>query len=413
MKTPAREKTAQGTGHPHQELRGRAERMAERLIGVRRRIHGAPELGLETPRTQALIVEELQRMGIAEVRQGEGCRSVTAEITGNGGNEKSGKDRAGRRVALRADMDALPIEERTGEPWASKEPGRMHACGHDGHVAMLLGAAELLQGMRDSFSGSVRLLFQPGEEGPGGAEIMIAEGALRDVDAVFAIHLAPQAPSHWVVWRSGPVLAAEDGFEVVFSGTGGHASMPELANSPIPAIGEFVGGVTQVPAPEGDPDDAVVIGVTQVHAGSAAGVIPSSAVCGGTIRSFTGPRREEAQRRVRQVAAEVAAARGLGAEVKFRHGYPAVVNHERPARLAAEVAEQLALTTMELPSPIMAAEDFAFMLQQAPGAIVFLGCQVEGGGQLHSDTMQLDEAVLPTGAALHAAMALATLAPGG
>lgn len=408
--------TAQGTSQPHQELLKRAGALAEQLTGLRRRIHSAPELGLETPRTQALIVEELQRMGIAEVRQGEGCRSVTAEITGKGGaagdgSGSSGNNSAGRRVALRADMDALPIEERTGEPWASQEPGRMHACGHDGHVAMLLGAAELLQGMRDIFSGTVRLLFQPGEEGPGGAEIMIAEGALRDVDAVFAIHLAPQAPSHWVVWRSGPVLAAEDGFEVVFSGTGGHASMPELANSPIPAIGDFVGGVTQVPAPEGGSDDAVIIGVTQVHAGSAPGVIPSSAVCGGTIRSFTAPRREEALERVRQVAANVAAARGLVAEVKFRHGYPAVVNHEQPARLVAQVAEQLALTTMELPTPIMAAEDFAFMLQQTPGAIVFLGCQVEGGGQLHSDTMQLDEAVLPTGAALHAAMALAALAP--
>ena len=428
---------AQDKSLPLDGLRDRAKALAERLTGLRRRIHAEPELGLDTPRTQALIVKELARLGIGDVQQGRGCASVVAEIIGTGraaakaaakdAGKDTGKDAAKdagkgptnstpRRVALRADMDALPITERTGEPWASTEPGRMHACGHDGHVAMLLGAAELLQGMRESFSGAVRLLFQPGEEGPGGAEIMIAEGALADVDAVFAIHLTPQAPGHWVVWRAGPVLAAEDGFEVVFTGVGGHASMPELANSPIPAIGDFVHRVSQAPASTGaaadtaDAEDAVVIGVTQVRAGSAPGVIPSTARCGGTIRTLTEPRRTEAREHVRQVAASVAAGRGLEAAVEIRPGYPAAVNHRRPARMAAQVAEWMALTTLELPRPVMAAEDFAFMLQQAPGAIVFLGCQVEGGGQLHSDTMRMDEAVLPTGAALHTAMALRALA---
>lgn len=397
---------ANGNGIPLADLRSQAAALGGHLTGLRRRIHAHPELGLDNPRTQAVIVEELQRLGITQIEQGKGCTSVTAEITGAAAGAA---DRPAHRVALRADMDALPISERTGEPWASEAEGVMHACGHDGHVAMLLGAAELLQGLRGSFAGSVRLLFQPGEEGPGGARVMIGEGALRGVNAAFAIHLAPQAPSHWVVWRAGPVLAAEDSFEVVFLGAGGHASMPALAKDPIPAIGPFVDGLSHAVAREGDPADTAVISVTQVRAGSAPGVIPATARCGGTIRTLSEARREACREQVRRIARGVAAARGIEADIEIIPGYPATVNHERPAGLAAEVAEALGLTPFHLPTPIMAAEDFSYMLQEVPGCIVFLGCQVAGGGPLHSDTMQLDEEVLPTGAALHAAMALRLL----
>lgn len=380
-------------------LVGEAQALSERIIADRRVIHRNPELGLSTPDTQARILSELDKVGVRSVRKGRGCSSVVADIEGSG-------DGSAKTVALRADMDALPLAEHSGLEFGSIHEGRMHACGHDGHVAMLLGAARLLAAHRDRFSGCVRLLFQPGEEGYGGARVMLEEGALDGVDAVFALHLEPSSPPGVVLSRSGPILAADDGFAVTFRGAGGHASMPHHTRDPIPAIGPFVDGLSHVAARETDPDDRAVFSVTKVQAGSAFNVIPPTAECFGTIRTLSPKRRETAHAALQRVAEGVAASRRLEVEVHIARGYPPTVNDAAAVERATRVAASLGLRPVTMRSAFMGAEDFSYMLERVPGAMVFLGCQVPGGGPLHSDRMMLDESVLALGSALHAAVAL-------
>jgi hippurate hydrolase len=386
-----------------EEILARANAGAQRIVELRRRIHRRPERGLKNPETQRLIVEELERIGLRPRLGGTRCTWVTADIVGQAG--------AGSRcVALRADMDALPLTEHTGVEWASQIEGAMHACGHDGHVAMLLGAAEILQHHRDRFAGTVRLFFQPGEEGYGGAKIMIEEGALDGVDAAFALHLQPSDPCNLVAWRRGPILAADDSFVVTFKGAGGHASTPHAARDPIPAVGPFVDGLSHAAARETDPDDRVVFSVTVVRAGTAGNVIPHEATCIGTIRSITPAGRERASAQLERIARGVAASRGLEVAVESSFGYPPTINDADAVARVTKAAESLGLATAEMPSTFMGAEDFSYVLERVPGAMVFLGCAVEGGGPLHSDVMQVDERALPSGSALHAATALELLA---
>jgi amidohydrolase len=387
-----------------QSLRASAHGLAERLVENRRRIHAFPELGLTLPKTQALVLEEMKRIGVDSVRVGAGLSSVVAEIHG------TGTPAARRRVvALRADMDALPLTENNGLEFASRNAGCMHACGHDSHVSMLIGAAEILSARRASFAGTVRLLFQPGEEGYGGARIMIEEGDLDGVDEVFGLHVDPSMPTGSVFLRKKTIMASADAFAVVFKGAGGHASMPYHARDPIPAIGPFVDGLSHVAARETNPDDRIVLSVTQVSAGTTNNVIPPTATCGGTIRALSAKRRALAHQQLERVARGVAAARGVDVEVILMHGYPPTVNHDEPVELVSRVAADLGLRVMEMPSPVMGAEDFSYMLEKVPGAFAFLGAQTEGGGPLHSDLMKMDESVMNHGAALHAAVALASL----
>lgn len=374
----------------------------DHLVELRRRIHRNPERGLENPDTQALILKELKALGIKSKKGRGKCTWVTADVRG----EAAGHDRL---VALRADMDALPLTEHNEAEWASGVEGVMHACGHDGHVAMLLGAARVLQHNRDRFAGTVRLLFQPGEEGYAGARVMIEEGALDGVDAAFALHLQPSDPPNMVGWRNGTILAADDTFFVTFTGAGGHASTPHAAIDPIPAIGPFVDGLSHVSARETDPNDRVVISVTMVKAGTGGNIIPHEAKCHGTIRSLSPGGRERAHAQLHRVADGVAASHGLKAEVGVWMGYSPTINDATAVGHVVNAAEKLGLDAREMASPYMGAEDFSYVLGQVPGAMVFLGCATEGGGPLHSDRMKIDETVLPTGAALHVASALEML----
>lgn len=382
-----------------------AARLRPRVVEIRRAIHREPELGLSTPKTQARVLAELQRIGIDAIHVGTGCTSVWADI--EGGAPSTGRN---RRVALRADMDALPLTENADSECASGVAGRMHACGHDGHVAMLLGAAEVLYTHRASFTGSIRLIFQPGEEGYGGAKIMLAEGALEGVDRAFALHLEPSRTPRLVALRKGTMLAAFDNFVVTFRGRGGHASTPHATLDPIPAIGPFVDGLSHVAARETDPGDRVVMSVTRVTAGTTDNVIPPTAECVGTIRSLTPVGRASARARLRRVAEGVAQSRGLEVDVELHEGYPPTMNDADVVGHVLETAAALDLPVEEMRAPYMGAEDFSYMLERVPGAMAFLGCEVEGGGPLHSDLMRIDEGVLETGTALHVAVALELLA---
>jgi len=355
---------------------------------------------LQTPRTQELIVDELRRMGLDGARTGEKCTSVVCDI--EGGAKGEGET---RKVVLRADIDALPLDEKSNVAWASKNAGVMHACGHDGHAAMLLGAAEILAAHRSELPGTVRLMFQPGEEGFGGARVMIDEDVLAGVDTAFAIHLEPSRPLGELHTRIGTVLAGDSVFSVTFRGLGGHASMPYHARDPILAIGPFVDALSHVAARETDPDDRAVFSVTCVSAGTTVNVIPSAAKCSGTIRTLSRHRREVTEKQLRRVAEGVAGMYRLEKEVEIGHGYPPTVNHEAPVLGALQAARSLGLRTEFMESPMMGAEDFSYVLESVPGAMVFLGAKTAGGGPLHSDTMDLDEDALPLGAALHVAAA--------
>lgn len=384
-----------------------AATLEPRLVANRRRLHAFPELGLVLPQTQAVVVEELRRIGVDSLRTGETLSSVVAEIHGT-----APQVAPPRTVALRADMDALPLREHNDLEFRSKNEGCMHACGHDAHVAMLLGAAEMIASRRSAFAGTVRLLFQPGEEGYGGARMMIQEGALEGVDATYALHVDPSTPAGVLCIRKGTLMASADAFSVVFKGAGGHASMPHFTRDPIPAIGPFVDGLSHVVARETDPDDRVVMSVTQVSAGTTNNVIPPTAEVGGTIRALSRRRRELAHEQLMRVAHGVAASLGLQADVSLMHGYPPTVNHDAPVDLFERTAERIGLRVVRMPSAMMGAEDFSYVLEKVPGAMAFLGARTEGGGPLHSDLMKIDEGMMQKGAALHAAMALSHLAHG-
>lgn len=382
-----------------------AEALLGPVVELRRRIHAHPEIGLDLPVTQAAVLEALDGLDL-EVTTGSATTSVVAVLTG---------DQPGPTTLLRGDMDALPMPEDTGLPFSSTLDGRMHACGHDGHVAMLVGAARLLAGRRRALRGRVVLMFQPGEEGAGGARVMLEEGLLSahgTIDRAFAIHLTPSIPSGWVATRAGTMLASADEFRLVVTGRGGHASMPHEATDPVPVACEIVTALQTMVTRTINAFDPAVITVTQIEAGTTYNVIPESAVCGGTIRAVSDEARDRALAGLRRVAEHVAAAHGCRADVDLREGsYPVTVNDDQAAARTLAVAGGLvgADRALRMPSPIMGAEDWSYVLQQVPGSMAFLGAAPAGvtpAAPNHSNRMVIDEAALATGVALHAAMAL-------
>jgi len=385
-------------------LLAEARALLPEAVALRRRLHANPELGLMLPETTAAVLESLEGIEL-ETAFSQKSTGIVATLRGA---------RPGATILLRADMDALPMPESTGLAYASRTPGRMHACGHDAHTAMLATAARLLDRHRDALAGSVRLLFQPGEEGHFGARVMLDEG-LVDADptpeAAFAIHVAPQLPSGMVGSRPGPMLAAADVFVVQLTGRGGHASMPFDAVDPIPVACEIVQAFQSFVTRRFNVFDPVVLSVTKLEAGTTGNVIPETAQLMGTLRSVSEPTRARAREGIQRVAKQVAAAHEVEARVEIFEGYPVTANDAGFVGFAQGVAKEVlgAQAYVEMPAPLMGAEDFSYVLQRMPGAMVFLGVRPEGDGQFapcHSNRMLLNEDAMAAGIALYAGMAL-------
>ena len=394
--------------------------LSERIVSLRRAIHAEPEIGLYTPLTRDKIRAALAHLPL-EWREGPSTTGLVAVLKGGAGATNVER----RRVLLRGDMDALPMPEETGLPFASTIPGRMHACGHDAHVAMLAGAAELLCARRDSFGGEVLVMFQPGEEGYHGARFMLEDGLLGDglrdpfPDAAFALHIMPNAPHGLVAGRQGPLLAAADQLDIVVEGQGGHASMPHQTLDPVPVACEIVLALQALVTRRFDAADAVVVTITKMEAGTAHNVIADRVSLRGTMRTLSPEHRERLHEMVEQVALGIAAAHGLGAKVTVTPGFPVTVCDGRAVDLGESVAHSLFgdQAFHRLPAPIMGAEDFAYVLEKVPGAMFFLGVAPEGADWgaccgIHSPRMMIDESVMPRGAALLAGLAERFLASG-
>jgi hippurate hydrolase len=385
------------------KLREEAEGLLPGAVELRRRIHSEPELGLVLPETQRAVLDAIGDLGL-EVATGGRTSAVVATLRG---------DRPGPTLLLRADMDALPLVEETGLPFASRRQGSMHACGHDAHVAMLAGAARLLSRRRGDLTGTLKFLFQPGEEGYAGARILIEEGLLDAeprVDGAFAIHVDSSLAPGRIATRPGPILAAGDVFSIDLAGRGGHASMPHLAVDPIPVACEIVMALQVMVTRRVDAFDPAVLTVTRLVAGTAFNVIPAAAQVQGTIRSLSDATRRLVRERMERVVAGIAAAHEVEAKVHVIPGYPVTVNHAGFTAFVRGVASELAGPEgcIDMRAPVMGAEDFSYILERVPGALVFLGVGPAGGrGEpLHSNRMLLEESALATGIALHAAVAL-------
>lgn len=385
------------------DLRCDADRLATRLVEWRRELHRNPELGFDLPLTAAFVARRLGDLGV-EVRTGIGRAGVVGILR---------SDRGRGTVLLRADMDALPVQEAPGREYGSTIPGRMHACGHDGHVAMLLGAAELLVPRRAALSRGVAFCFQPAEEGAGGAREMIDDGVLETTGATeaYALHLWSRFPAGTLRTRSGPVMAAQDEFAATIVGRGGHAALPHEAADPVVAASQAVVALQAVVSRCVDPLEPAVVSVGSFHAGSAPNAIPGEARLLGTLRSFRPEVRDLLRRRVREVLEAAAHGAGCRLDLDLTPGYPAVVNDARAAaRLRTAAVEALGTDAVLEASPLAASEDFAFFLERVPGAFGLLGAGDPARGidaPHHSPGFDFDESVLPRGAEILARVALA------
>ncbi|MFD8058945.1 M20 family metallopeptidase [Streptomyces cyaneofuscatus] len=384
-----------------------AHALAPDLTALRHALHREPELGLDLPRTQAKVLAALEGLGL-EITLGTALSSVTAVLRGG---------RPGPAVLLRGDMDALPVQEETGLPYASVLDGRMHACGHDLHVTGLVGAARLLAARRAELAGDVVFMFQPGEEGQGGAKIMIDEGVLDAagdrVVAAYALHVVSTgAPTGFAATRPGPMLAASDAVEVTVHGRGGHGSSPHSATDPVPAMCAMVTALQTLVTREVDIFDPAVVTVGRLHAGTAANVIPDTAHFEATVRTFSDTAHATVRAAFERTVRGVAAAHGVRAEIDYVEQYPPTVNHPAEAAFALTTARELigAGQVLEAPKPMAGAEDFSFVLREVPGAYVGVGACPPGTDPAtapmnHSPRAVYDDGALPYAAALLAGLA--------
>ena len=393
-------------------IRDDAAAIGGNITDLRHSIHAEPEIGLDLPKTQQKVLEALDGLPL-EITPGRGLTSVTAVLRGA---------RPGKTVLLRGDMDALPVTERTGVPYASRQPGAMHACGHDMHTAMLAGAARLLSARQADLAGNVIFMFQPGEEGSGGAKIMIDEGVLdaageRPV-AAYALHVGSSVlPLGLVASRAGTAMAAADTLYVTVRGRGGHGSQPHLAADPIPVACEIVTALQAMVTRRFDVFDPVVVTVGSFHAGTADNVIPDDAAFVATVRTFSPRTRDLVKDAAVHLVRQIAAAHGLGADAAFVDGYPVTVNDQAEFGFAERAVRGLLGDEKFLaaPFPLTGSEDFSYVLEQVPGAFLMLGACPPGidpatAAYNHSAEAMFDDAALADGTALYAELALRRLA---
>ena len=373
------------------------------FTAVRRDLHMHPELGFEEHRTAKVVCECLAGLGI-EYHAGIGRTGVVAVVPGR-------STASGRSVGLRADMDALPMQEENAFAHKSRYDGRMHGCGHDGHTTMLLAAARYLNETR-AFDGTAYLIFQPGEEGYAGAKEMIADGLFERFPAeqVFALHNWPGLPPGRIGITPGPAMAAADRISITIDGKGGHGAHPHAAIDPVLVAGHIITAAQSIVSRNVSPIDTAVVSLCAMHAGNpgAMSVIPSHATLVGTVRTFRPATQDMIERRLNELIPAIAAAFGARATLKYERVYPATINHERQSTFAADVAESLVrkVNVVRNLDPSMGSEDFSFMLQAKPGAFARLGQGgAEGGCFLHNSTYDFNDAVIPLGAGYLAALA--------
>ncbi|KAK6264180.1 Peptidase M20 - like 10 [Theobroma cacao] len=382
----------------------KGQELVDWIVGIRRKIHENPELGYEEFETSKLIREELDKMGIPY--------KYPVSVTGVVGYVGTGKPPF---VAIRADMDALAMEELVEFEHKSKNPGKMHACGHDAHVSMLLGAAKILKEHLEELKGTVLLVFQPAEEGGGGAKKMLDAGVLKNVDAIFGLHVVPDQPIGTVASRPGPLLAGSGFFEAVISGKGGHAAIPQHSIDPILAASNVIVSLQHLVSREADPLDSQVVTVAKFQGGGAFNVIPDSVTIGGTFRAFSKESLTQLKQRIEEVIKGQAAVQRCSATVDFYENekpvpiFPPTVNnkdlHEHFQNVAGDMLGADKVKDMQ---PLMGSEDFAFYQEAIPGYFFMLGMRDDTGPQLksvHSPYFMINEDVLPYGAALHASLA--------
>ena len=367
---------------------------ADEMTGWRRHLHTIPELGRECFETAAFVEEKLREFGVDEIQTGFATTGIVAIVNGQGD---------GPTIGLRADMDGLPIIETTGLDYQSTHEGRMHACGHDGHTTMLLGAAKYLCKTRN-FSGRVALIFQPDEEATGGAEAMVEEAILDtfDISQVYGIHNMPDFPVGGFFTTTGPLMAGADVFDINIKGRGGHGAMPHGTVDPVLATCSIAQAIQTIVSRNVDAAERLVISVTQIHTGSVDNVIPDTAYMNGTVRSFTPEVRELAERRLREIVAGQAASYGCEAEVVYNRGYPTTYNSAEGVVTATKAARDVSGVEAVVDDfePVMGSEDFSYMLEKRPGAYLFMGQGPSAG--LHHPEYNFNDDVAPVGASFFA-----------
>jgi hippurate hydrolase len=375
------------------------------VIELRRAIHADPEIGLHCPRTTEKIKAAIAGLPL-EIREGTSTTGFVAILRGGADN--------GRTVLLRGDHDALPMQEETGLPFASQVPGAMHACGHDAHTAMLVGAARALCARKDELPGTIVFMFQPGEEGYHGARFMIEDGLLADPkpEAAFALHITPNAPAGTFVSRPGALLASADTLNATIIGRGGHAAMPHDCLDPVPVACEIVMAFQSWIARQVPVSDPAVLSITKIDAGTAHNIIPEKVELLGTLRTLSETTRARAQAAFVRIVENIAAAHGAKGEAWIDSGYPVTVNDPRAQGMMQEIAIAIGGENgyAPMPVPMMGAEDFAYVLRETPGAMAFIGVAAEGSDPrtnppLHNTRMTIAEDVMARGVAMHCALA--------
>lgn len=375
---------------------------AAELRAIRQDIHAHPEIGFEEVRTSAIVAEKLASWGIA-VHRGVGQTGVVGILEGKGG--------PGKRIGLRADMDALPMDETTNLSFRSTIPGRFHGCGHDGHTTMLLGAARYLAENRD-FTGTAVFVFQPAEEGLGGARAMLADRLFErfPCDEIYGLHNAPNLDAGQIAVFPGPAMAGADFFDIKITGRGSHGAMPQVGRDPVIVAITLAAALQTIVSRNADPREAAVLSITQIHAGSAYNVIPNEAALAGTIRTFSTEVATLIRERMREIAAGLAISFGVEITVDIRSIFDVLVNHPEQSAAAAAVAAEIVgeANVLTEVKPIMGSEDFADMLRAVPGAYCWVGHS--GNVPVHNPSFVLGEEILPVGASLLARLVETRLA---